>query len=197
MEDNKPLPVNVNKLIAIGASAGSTFVIQEILSKLPGNFKLPILIVLHIAPGFIEEMADWMSRSTGKQVRIAENGDDILPEHIYFAPNGFNMGVTRERQIILDGNGNSSEFKPSVAYLFSSVAQVCGKNAVGVMLSGMGTDGARELLIMKQKGAMTIIQDKASCAVYGMPGEAARLGAATHNLPPEQIAMLLGTLNLQ
>lgn len=197
MKTDKPLPLNGNKVIAVGASAGSTLVIQDILSELPDNFKIPILIVLHITPGFIESMADWMGKATGKQICIAKNGDDILPGYVYFAPNGSNMGVTGLNQIILDDSAFPSRFKPSIAYLFRSTAQVYGKNAIGIMLSGMGTDGAKELLLMKEKGAITVAQDKESSIVYGMPGEAARLGAATHKLPPEQISMLLETLNLQ
>lgn len=197
MEKNKHSPLNGNKVIAIGASAGSPLVIQDILSKLPDNFKIPILIVLHITPGFIEEMANWMGRATGREIRIAKNGDYIASGHVYFAPNGFNMGVNSQNQIILDETPFSSRYKPSVAYLFNSVAQVYGKNAVGIMLSGMGTDGARELGLMKDKGAVTAVQDKETSIVYGMPGEALRLGAATHVLTPVKISMLLGALNLQ
>lgn len=151
MLNNKQLStINGNRIIALGASAGSPLVIHEIISKLPDNFKIPILIILHIAPGFIEGMVDWMGRTTGKQIRLAKNGEDIIPGCIYFAPNGFNMGVNVHSQIILDENSNSSRFKPSVAYLFSSVAHIYGKNAVGIILSGMGTDGTKELLAMKK-----------------------------------------------
>lgn len=185
-------PVN---LVAIGASTGGPLVLLTILSLLSKDFRAPLLVVQHIAENFIGGMADWLSKETSVPVRLAARGERPLPRHVYLAPDGYQMGVSSDGRIELLETAPEHGARPSVSYFFRSVARVFGKTAIGVLLSGMGKDGARELKEMKDRGALTIAQDKGSCVVHGMPGEAIWLGGATVVLPPEGIAGLLNQIN--
>ncbi len=176
------------ELVAIGASTGGPLVLQTILSLLPDNFPAPIIIIQHIAQGFIQGLVDWLNQSTGFPVHQATPGEYMLPGHAYFGPDDYNMGVSRRRQISLSQDEIENYFRPSISYLFRSVARTYGANAAGVLLTGMGIDGAKELKLMKDSGAVTIAQDNETSVVFGIPGEAVRLGAAQFVLPPEQIA---------
>ncbi|MCK9392238.1 MAG: chemotaxis-specific protein-glutamate methyltransferase CheB [Syntrophales bacterium] len=182
------------KAVAIGASTGGPPVIEAILSGLPKDFRAPLLIVQHIAPGFIQGFADWLANSCLFPVRIAKHHEFPLPGHAYIAPDGVHMGMDVGGRIVLEGTQPENGLRPAVSYLFRSVADVFGKNTVGVLLTGMGKDGANELKVMKEKGAITIAQDKESCVVYGMPGEAVNLNAATYELSPPKIAAFLAGL---
>jgi two-component system chemotaxis response regulator CheB len=182
------------KVVAIGASTGGPPVIETILSGLPKDFLAPLLIVQHIAPGFVQGFADWLANSCRFTVRIATQHEFPLPGHAYIAPDGVHMGMDTSGRIVFDGSEPENGLRPAVSYLFRSVAEVFGKNTVGVLLTGMGKDGAYELKMMKEKGAITIAQDKESCVVYGMPGEAVNLNAATYVLSPPKIAELLAGL---
>ena len=182
------------ELVAIGASTGGPSVLQTILGGLPRDFPVPVLIVQHIAAGFLEGMVDWLARSVGLAVQLAEHGTKAMPGHVYLAPDGFQMGISNGGRILLSKDPPENGLRPSVSYMFRSVLNACGANAVGVLLTGMGRDGARELKLMRDKGAATIAQDKESSVVHGMPGEAIALAAATHVLPPEQIAAKLAGL---
>jgi two-component system chemotaxis response regulator CheB len=179
------------KVVAIGASTGGPPAIEAILLKLPKDFCAPLLIVQHIAPGFVQGFADWLANSCRLPVRIATQHEFPLPGHAYIAPDGVHMGMDTSGRIALVKSEPENGLRPSVSYLFRSVAEVFGKNIVGVLLTGMGKDGAYELKMMKEEGAITIAQDKESCVVYGMPGEAANLNAATYVLSPPKIAELL------
>jgi two-component system chemotaxis response regulator CheB len=183
------------KVVAIGASTGGPPVIETILSKLSKDSRAPLLIVQHIAPGFVQGFADWLANSCRFLVRIATQHEFPLPGHAYIAPDDVHMGVDVGGRIVLVKSKPENGWRPAVSYLFRSVAEVFGKNSVGVLLTGMGKDGAYELKRMKEKGAITIAQDKESCVVYGMPGEAIRLGAALHVLTPSSIAAMLADLN--
>ena len=182
------------KLIAIGASTGGPPVIQTILAALPKNLPVPVLIVQHIAAGFLPGMVEWLKQTTGLPVEMARHGEEALPGHVYLAPDGQQMGIAAGNRIQLGSEPPENGLRPAVSYLFRSVANTCGANAVGVLLTGMGCDGAAELKLMKDKGAVTIAQDAESSIVHGMPGEAIRLGGATHVLPPPRIAATLATL---
>jgi len=182
------------QLVAIGASTGGPPALQKILSGLPADFSAPILIVQHIAAGFVTGFAEWLAGTSGFPVRVASHGEVPLPGHVYVAPDSVHMGVARGPVIVLSDHPAENGLRPSVAYLFRCVAQVLGPGAVGVLLTGMGRDGADELKMMKERGAITVAQDKESSIVHGMPGEAIKLGAATHILLPEEIASLLVAL---
>jgi len=186
-------PTNI-QVVAIGASTGGPPVLREILSGLPQDLPFPVLIVQHIASGFTNGFAEWLAGASGFPVSIASHGEVPLPGHVYIPPDGFHMGVREGPRIVLSDHAPENGIRPSVAYLFCSVAQVFGPSAVGVLLTGMGKDGAEELKMMKDKGAITFAQDEASSVVHGMPGEAIRLDAATYVLPPATIAATLSAL---
>lgn len=181
-------------LIAVGASTGGPAVLQTILSGLPAPFPIPILIVNHMSPGFLQGLADWLTRSTAIRVGIASHGERPLPGHAYLAPDGFQMGVGSGALITLSRDEPENGMRPSISYLFRSVAATVGRRSVGVLLTGMGADGAAELKLMRDRGAITIAQNRESSAVHGMPGEAIRLGGAIHVLPPHEIAATVASL---
>ncbi|HUU30033.1 MAG TPA: chemotaxis-specific protein-glutamate methyltransferase CheB [archaeon] len=189
-----PEPAAEIKLVAIGASTGGPVVLQKILAALPTGFPVPILIVQHISAGFLPGMIDWLIQSTGFPVRLATEGEIPQPGHAYLAPDDSHLGVSRNKRISLSDGEKEHNLRPSVSYLFRSVAEVFGPNAAGVLLTGMGSDGAKELYLMKEKGALTIVQDKESSVVFGMPGKAEKIGAARYVLPPAQIAQTLISL---
>lgn len=180
--------------VAIGASTGGPAVIQTILSGLPMNFPVPIFIVQHIAKGFLPGMAGWLRENTGHVIHIAAHGETPLAGHIYFAPDDFHMGLGKNREILLNRGEAENSLRPAVSYLFRSVAEVCGKNAAGVLLTGMGKDGSFELKLMRNRGAVTIVQDEETSVVYGMPGESVKMGGAMYILPPQKIAEKLVSL---
>ncbi len=182
------------RLVAIGASTGGPLVVQRILSGLPKEFSAPIVIVQHMAPGFIQGFADWLGQSSGFPVHVASHGEILLPGHVYVGPDGFHMCVQNGSRIELNQDDPENGLRPAVSQLFRSVASVYGSRAVGVLLTGMGKDGAEELKLMKTQGALTIVQDKDSSVVHGMPGHAILLGASTYVLPPDRIAALLSGL---
>ena len=180
--------------VAIGASTGGPPVLKNILSGLPRDFPVPVLIVQHIAQGFAKGFAEWLSSASRFPVSVASQGERAAPGHGYIAPDGFHMGLKNGPNIVLSDHAPENHVRPSVSYLFRSVAQVLGPAAVGVLLTGMGRDGAEELKAMKDKGAITIAQDEDSSVVHGMPGEAIKLGAATYVLSPEGITAMLADL---
>ena len=182
------------QVVVIGASTGGPLVLQKILSGLPKSIQVPLLIVQHIAQGFTEGFVEWLKNTTDFPAHIATNGEYPLPGHAYIAPDNFHMGVERSSKIILSNHELENGLRPSVAYLFRTTAQVFGSKAIGVLLTGMGRDGAEELKLLKEKGAVTFAQDKESSVVYGMPGEAEKLNAATFILPPDDIITTLISL---
>lgn len=179
------------KSIAIGASTGGPVVLQQILSGLPKDYSIPVLITQHIAAGFVGGFTEWLTQSTGFQTSVAVHKEQLLCGRAYVAPDGFQMGVSKDNRIWLSGDEPENGMRPSVSYLFRSVANVFGRAAVGVLLTGMGKDGADELKLMKEKGAMTIAQDEDSSIVHGMPGSAINLDAVTHVLSPNEITATL------
>ncbi len=179
------------KIIAIGASTGGPMALQIILSSLPHDLHVPVLIVQHIAKGFVNGFKEWLSATSVIKLKIAEDGETISEGIGYIAPDNFHMGISQVNKIILNDQPPENGLKPSVGFLFRSVAQAFGPNACGVLLTGMGKDGAEELKVMKDKGAFTLVQNKESCIVFGMPGEALSIGAADQALSPEKIAEIL------
>ncbi|MEI6519446.1 MAG: chemotaxis-specific protein-glutamate methyltransferase CheB [bacterium] len=181
-------PGRLIQMVAIGTSTGGPPALYALLSKLPKNFPVPILIVQHIASGFIKGMADWLEKTIALSVRIPVNGERPLPGYVYLAPDAYHMEISRDGTICLIDAPPDNGLRPSVAHLFSSVAEQLGDQAIGVLLTGMGRDGALELKQMKDRGAITIAQDQKSSVVHGMPGEAIKLGAAVYIQSPDEIA---------
>lgn len=189
-----PISTNrCNALIAIGASTGGTEAILEILKTLPGNMP-GIVITQHMPKGFTDMYAKRLDSLCNLTVKEAKDGDLILPGHVLIAPGSKQMEIIKKGQHYqvhcYEGtkvNGHS----PSVDVLFSSIADVVEVPTVGIILTGMGCDGAKGLLKMRQHGAYTIGQSKESCVVYGMPMVAKQLGAVTIQAPCNQIAHVL------
>jgi two-component system, chemotaxis family, protein-glutamate methylesterase/glutaminase len=188
-----PAHANAPRIVGIGASTGGPPVLQNILSGLPRDFPAPVLIVQHIARGFLTGMVEWLNQTTGLHVHVAAHGVTPLPGHVYVAPDDFHLGVSTGYRLQLSHDAPEQGLRPSVSWLFRSLAAHIGANAVGVLLTGMGRDGADELKLLRDAGATTIAQDRDSSVVHGMPGEAIALGAAVHVLPAERIAGALIT----
>ncbi len=177
-------------VIAVGASTGGTEAIQRVLVELPENCP-GIVIAQHIPAVFSRSFADRLNELCAIQVREAQDGDRVEPGLALIAPGNFHMLLRRApigyRVEVKDGPMVCFQ-RPAVDVLFHSVAQVAGANATGVILTGMGSDGAQGMLAMKKAGARTIAQDEASCVVFGMPKEAIRHGAVDRVLPLSAIA---------
>jgi len=182
------------KLIAIGASTGGPMALQKILSALPKDLPVPVVIVQHISDGFVKGFVDWLSISSNIPLRLASDRENLSAGIGYVAPDGFHMGIGQGPVIILSTLPPENGLKPAVDHLFRTVAQTMGRKAIGVLLTGMGRDGATELKTMKNNGAITIVQDEESSVIFGMPGEAIKIGAADHILPIEKIADFLSEL---
>lgn len=193
-----PLPIRVEphdgaavRLVAVGASTGGPIALQRLLAGLPREFPVPVAIVQHIADGFVEGLAGWLTDSTRFPVRVARQGELLRAGYAYLAPDGCHLEVRADGSAALVDTAREHGVRPSVSVLFRSVAAAFGASAVGVLLTGMGRDGARELAALRQAGAVTIAQDRASSVVHGMPAEAIRLGGAMHVLAPDEIAQAL------
>ena len=178
-------------MIGMGASTGGPPVLQTILAGLPKDFPIPILVVQHISRGFLAGMAEWLNQTTPLTVQIASYGVVPMSGHVYLAPDDFHAGIGAGGVITLTREQPENGLRPSVSFLFRSLAGAYGPNAIGVLLTGMGRDGADELKVMKDTGAVTIAQDRDTSVVHGMPGEAIALGGATHVLPADRIAKKL------
>lgn len=177
-------------LIAIGASTGGTDAIQRLLTALPADCP-PIVITQHIPAGFSLAFANRLNEICRMEVKEAADGDVAIAGRVLIAPGNFHMilrrGGAMHRVLVRDGAMVCYQ-RPSVDVMFESVAETAKAEAVGVLLTGMGSDGAQGLLKMKQSGARTIVQDEASCVVFGMPREAIKVGAADQVLPLDRIA---------
>lgn len=182
-------------VLAIGASTGGPAAIVEVLRGLPAAFRLPILMVLHISEPFGLAFAEWLDGQTGRRVAYARDGDPVARGHgnVALAPPGRHLAVRDGRLCLLDEPERHS-CRPSVDVLFESVAREYGRAAAAVLLTGMGRDGAAGLLDIRRAGGLTFAQDEATSVVYGMPREAALLGAAERVLPLKEIGPALGAL---
>jgi len=181
------------KLIFVGASTGGTEAIKDLLVQLPADFPA-VLITQHMPPGFTTSFAARLNHLCQLAVREAVNGERILPGHVYIAPGGYQFRVDRSGAnfvaVVEDGEP-VNRHKPSVEVLFRSAAKLVGKNAIGVMLTGMGNDGAKAMRAMKDAGSYNYVQDEASSIVFGMPREAIAQGAADEVKSPSEIATAL------
>jgi len=178
-----------NKIIAIGASTGGTQALQNVLSMMPTNAP-GIVIVQHMPEHFTTSFAQRLNELCSIEVKEAENGDSVIPGRALIAPGNKHMLLRRSgaRYYVEVKNGPLvSRHRPSVEVLFNSVAQSAGQNAIGVIMTGMGADGADGMLKMKENKAITIAQDEASCVVFGMPKEAIKRGAVDYVVPLNKI----------
>jgi len=179
-----------HKVVAIGASTGGTEAIREVLARLPADAP-GIVMVQHMPEKFTASFAERLNSLSKVSVSEARDGDRILPGHALLAPGNFHMEVARsgaEYRVRVFSSDPVNRHRPSVDVLFASCARQLGNNAVGVILTGMGADGAREMAAMRRAGAHTIAQDEESCVVFGMPKEAIVLGGAAEVLPLDRIS---------
>lgn len=182
--------LSTEKLIFIGASTGGTEATREVLVTLPADAPA-VVITQHMPPGFTRSYAARLDSLCRIRVKEATDGERILPGHAYIAPGGLHLSVERSgaNYIARVQDGEPvNRHKPSVEVLFKSAAKTVGRNAIGIMLTGMGADGAKAMREMKDAGAYCVAQDEASCVVFGMPREAIAAGAVDHILPLKQIA---------
>ncbi|MCV9880401.1 protein-glutamate methylesterase/protein-glutamine glutaminase [Brenneria izbisi] len=178
------------KLIAIGASTGGTEAIRHVLQPLPPTSPA-LLITQHMPPGFTKSFAERLNKLCQITVKEAEDGERVLPGHAYIAPGARHLELARSGanyQVRLNDGPPVNRHRPSVDVLFRSVAQFAGRNAVGVILTGMGNDGAAGMLELHQAGAYTLAQDEASCVVFGMPREAIAMGGVDEVVDLHQVS---------
>lgn len=176
------------QILAIAASTGGPAAVQNILNGLGAQFPMPILLVQHIARDFAPALQDWLQRTTPLSVRIAVAGERLMPGCVYLPPDGYHLLTPKRGVVGLRPAHAEERYCPSADLLFQSVAQAYGAHAVGVVLTGMGDDGARGLRELRDRGAITIAQDEATCVVYGMPRSAVDAGAVVKVAPLDEIA---------
>jgi two-component system chemotaxis response regulator CheB len=179
-------PVTVGPVVALAASTGGPPALAEVLSGL-GGLTAPVLVVQHIHPDFVGGLVTWMSRACPLPVELARHGEAALPGHVYIAGGGFHLHLEARSRLGLSSTPVTLH-RPSADELFRSVAEHAGAAGVGVVLTGMGDDGARGLLALRQRGGRTLAQDEATCAVFGMPQASQRLGSVKELLPLGDIA---------
>jgi two-component system chemotaxis response regulator CheB len=176
------------KMVGIAASTGGPGALATILKQLPPNLPVPISIVQHITPGFVDGLANWLNQQTELHVEIAKDNQKPEPGRVYLAPTYYHLRVNHRQRLVLDQAPPQNGLRPAANYLLESLADVYGAKAIGVILTGMGEDGAIGLQAMHTRGAPTIAQNEKSCIVFGMPAAAIRLQAADYILPLDKIA---------
>jgi two-component system chemotaxis response regulator CheB len=183
------------QIVAIAASTGGPAALSEILWNLPVHFGLPVVIVQHITPDFVPSLVGWLNHASKLPIKVAHQDEALAPGVIYIAPGGAHLRVSPQHTFVMSTTPQTARFMPSCDILLESVARAYGNRAVGIVLTGMGDDGARGLLAMCQTGAFTIAQDESTSTVFGMPREATRMGAARQVLPVSKIAPVLTSLS--
>ena len=187
--EDRDSPRGTVKLVAVGASTGGPQALLALLGQLPGDLCQAVLVVQHMAEGFIPGLASWLDGLVALPVVVGASGNRLAPGTITIAPSGGNLLVQDERLRVLCVPPEPGQFHvPGIDASFASIARALGPDAVGVLLTGMGRDGAAGLLAMRERGALTLGQDEASSTVYGMPAAAFALGAVERQLPLDRIA---------
>ncbi|MGN6331741.1 MAG: CheB methylesterase domain-containing protein [Motilibacteraceae bacterium] len=183
--DDVPLPVASPsvRLVVLGASTGGPPALATILAGLPVDLEVPLLVVQHMAEGFVDGLADWLSTVGPLPVAVARDGDLLRPGQVLLAPAGCNTLVRPGLRVQLEAPRPGQFHVPGVDVALASAAAVCGSRAVGVLLTGMGRDGAEGLAALRAAGATTLAQDEATCVVWGMPAAAVALGAVDRQVP--------------
>lgn len=186
----RPAPDCPERVIAVGASTGGTEALRELLTRFPADSP-GTLVAQHMPPGFTRGFADRLDGLCRVRVKEAEPGERLLPGHVYIAPGDRHLLLRRSGArfvVSLSDAPPVNRHRPSVEALFRSVAECAGPCAVGVMLTGMGRDGAQAMLDMRRAGAWNLAQDAESCVVFGMPREAIALGAVHEVVPLARLA---------
>lgn len=179
------------RLVAVATSTGGPAALRELLSSLPRGFEPPIVVVQHMAAGFISGLAEWLSTSCDLRVVVPGEGEALRARTVYLAPDNHHLGVVANGRLTLSGAPPVEGFRPSATYLFESVARAYGAAVAAVVLTGMGRDGVDGLHAVRAAGGRVLAQDEASCVVYGMPQEAVRARVAEATLPIPALAARL------
>lgn len=179
------------RLVAVAASTGGPAALQRILAGLPGDFPAPILVVQHIATGFVTGLTEWLSASCDLRVKVAEPGEPLAKRTVLFPPDDRHLGVTADARVVVAEAPPINGFRPSGTYLFESAARAYGGSVAAVILTGMGSDGVEGLKAVKAVRGRVMAQDEATSVVYGMPREAVAAGLVDLVLPVDQIAARL------
>jgi two-component system, chemotaxis family, protein-glutamate methylesterase/glutaminase len=187
-------PTCKTEIIAIGSSTGGPAALHKILSALPADVSVPIVIVQHISFGFVGGLASWLNDASKLAIKVGQAGEKIQPGTVYIAPDDRHMVVNHVGHLALSPAPAVGGHRPSVTPLFESVAESFGPAAIGVILTGMGADGAAGMKKLCDAGGMTIAQDQNSCVVYGMPKEAIALNAVRSVVPLDNIAQKIQEL---
>ena len=182
------------EVVCIVSSTGGPLALEMIIKGLPADFPVPVVILQHIDQEFVGDMVGWLAGTTSLVIKQAEPGERPIPGHVYVAPIGYHLRFSFDGRFFLDPDTQGYIHVPSGDILLESVATVYGPNAIGVILTGMGGDGAAGLLKMRQQGAHTVVQNEATSVVFGMPKEAIALGAAEFVEPIHNIADMLISL---
>ncbi len=186
------VPASTNfRVIAIATSTGGPPALNRMLCELPADFPVPILVVQHIAAGFVDGFAHWLNSVIPLNVKIGEDGEYLQPGSVYIAPQERHLGVTRGGRIALSDEPPIGGFKPAASYLFESVAKAFGDQVIAFILTGMGNDGVAGLRNVQSAGGVVIAQDEDTSIVFGMPAAAIRAGLASLVLPIERMASQL------
>ncbi|MEM1369304.1 MAG: chemotaxis-specific protein-glutamate methyltransferase CheB [Cyanobacteria bacterium P01_H01_bin.15] len=180
------------RIVAIGASTGGPNATYRVLMKLPPKFPLPIVCVQHISTGFLAGLVNWLNRECALTVKIAIAGESPKPGYVYYAPEERHLELDSQGRFKLLDTPQREKHRPSISTLFEAIARVYGETAVGVLLTGMGRDGAAGLNAIATAGGLTVAQDEASSVVFGMPKEAIEMGAAQEVLAIDEIGSWLG-----
>jgi two-component system, chemotaxis family, protein-glutamate methylesterase/glutaminase len=186
---------SIPAVVVIGASAGGTKALEQIVGRLPADFPLPLMIVQHLAPGYVTGFAQWLDQRTKLRVRVAERDAPIVAGQVFLAPDDRHLSISAEHRITLTMDEPLHGFRPSIGRLFSAAHAAWGSQVVAILLSGMGVDGAVEMRALYEAGAMTIAQDKETSLIHGIPGEAIKIGAVRLILPVQQIAPALCSIS--
>src|ERR1019366_9675830 len=178
-------------LVVIGSSTGGPAVLHTLLKSLPVEFPAPIVIVQHMASGFTQSLVDWLQTASKRTIQVARHHQRLAPGTTYFAAEDHHLEILRRGVLGLNRAAQVSYVRPSATVLFESAARIYGNEVVGVLLTGMGDDGAAGLKAIHDRGGVTMAQNEASCVVFGMPKKAIELDAADYIIPPDAIVSTL------
>ena len=184
-------------VVVMGASSGGPRVIEALLSSLPSTYALGIVVVQHMTDGFTTSMLRWLQERCVLQIKVAEEGDAIVPRRVLFTPENRHLVAGIGGRIHLSDSEPVNGHRPSIDVTFQSIAKVYGARSAGIILTGMGSDGAKGLLAIRQAGGVTMAQDEESSPIFGMPRAAIELRAAQQVLPPAGIIRSLSALHVE
>jgi two-component system, chemotaxis family, protein-glutamate methylesterase/glutaminase len=179
------------RIVAIGASTGGPEALRTILAQLPIDFPAPILCVQHISDGFLGGLVQWLANQCAMPVKIAQSGEQLLSGTVYFPQEGTHLEIDKSGNLVCSHMAPVDGHRPAVTTTFKSVADYCGEASIGILLTGMGSDGAHGMQEIFEAGGITIAQNEETSVVFGMPKQAIALGAVKYVLPVQKIAFML------